>query len=122
MARDEIPPRNASLPSPAPIAPEEWGMPITYCVDGETLATLRQVVNHEVATIPVDTLSERQWIAVVMARIKKAATFEFYMFGHGVVERERALKEVMERTNAGGVLTEIEQNLVRNLLQRALDE
>jgi hypothetical protein len=117
-----IPNETPGLPLPAPIADQEWNMAVTVMKDGGGFATLRQLISFEAATVPLSDLTVEQWTAVISERIKGLPSFEIYMFGAGVINRERALSEVEHHSNVGQALIEIEQNLIRNLYSRALHE
>jgi hypothetical protein len=107
---------------PAPVTDDEWNMVATIMRNGSGFATLRESVMLEGATIPLSDLTPEQWIAVVIERVKHLPLFKVYMFGAGVVDQERALRELREHTSVSRVLVEIQQNLIRNLYLRATDE
>jgi hypothetical protein len=113
---------NKELPPPAPITPEEWDMPVTFGKDQPILVSLRQSVEHQFDTIPVSFLTDDQWFALTAERIKRTPSFGVCMFGFGVLNQERAVAELEARSDAGKLLKEIEERLVKNLYARALDE
>ena len=97
-------------------------MTVTVMKEGHGFATLRQAISFEAATIPLSELTPEQWTAVIFERIRNLPAFQVYMFGAGVINRDRALHEVERRSSVGQALIEIEQNLIRNLYARAVHE
>jgi hypothetical protein len=110
------------LPAPAPITEEEWNMAVSLMKDGGAFASLRQSIASQDFTIPISDLTLDQWTAVISQRIRSIPSFQIYMFGAGVIDQQRALTELANHSSVGQALVEIEQNLIRNLHARALNE
>jgi len=110
------------LPAPAPISELEWNMAVTVMKESGAFASLRQSVALQDAVVPLSDLALDQWRAIISERIRNLPAFRIYMFGAGVVDKDRALTEIANYSTVGQALIEIEQNLVRNLHVRALNE
>jgi hypothetical protein len=97
-------------------------MVVTLMKETHSFATLRQSVSPEHVIIPLSELTADQWTAVISERIRNLPSYVVYMYGAGVVNQERALRELASHSTVGQALVEIGQNLIRNLYSRALHE
>lgn len=105
--------------SKAKIPDEQWDMPAGYSADGTRPVSLREVLSSDIPTMDLAQLSPDQLAELVAERIKRQPKFEVSMVGAGKVDKERAINEVKGRTDVGKVLVEVEQRLIRNLIQSA---
>lgn len=56
---------------------------------------------------------------LVAKRLESQREFKLAMIGAGLIDKERAIAEVKAQTRVGKVLMEIEQQMIRNLIERA---
>jgi hypothetical protein len=98
---------------------KQWGMPASYCSDGETLATLEEVIDPLTPTLSLSELTPEQRTNLVAQRIASQRDFQVAMVGAGMVNKERALAEVRANSKVGKVLMQIEQKMISNLIEQA---
>lgn len=94
-------------------------MPAGYCADGSGQASLRDVVDPEVATLQLSDLTLNQRAALVVQRIERQSTIELAMIGAGMIDKTRAITEVKNKTRVGRLLIEIEHQMIRNLIEQS---
>lgn len=94
-------------------------MPAGFCADGSAQATLREVVDPNVATIQLAELSLEQRADLVAKRLELQAQIDLAMIGAGVIDKSRAITEVKNRTKVGKLLIEIEHQMIRNLIEQS---
>ena len=94
-------------------------MPAGFCADGSAQATLREVVDPNVATIQLAELSLEQRADLVAKRLELQPQVDLAMIGAGVIDKSRAITEVKNRTKVGKLLIEIEHQMIRNLIEQS---
>jgi hypothetical protein len=101
----------------AKIPPEQMNLPVTFDAAGN-LVTLQQVMEPGYGSVlSFASLSPEKRAELTVKRIEAQPKFEVAMVGGGMVDKERAIKEVQAQTDIGKVLTEIEQRVIQNLLE-----
>jgi len=104
----------------ASIPEDQWNMPAGYKADRSGMATLKEVADpHVHTTLSFSELTPDQRAELVAKRIEMQPKFNVSMLGIGVIDKDRALAEVRAQSKAGRILTEIEQRLINDLLERA---
>src|SRR5918911_762689 len=98
---------------------KQWIMPASFCADGTTLATLKDVVDPQTPTLSLSELTPEQRADLVVKRIEAQKDFELAMLGAGLVNKERAIAEVRAQSKVGRVLMQIEQRMISNLIEKA---
>ena len=99
------------------IPPEQMELPVTFDATGG-MVTLRQVMAHGYGSVlSLTALSPEKRAELTVKRLEAQPMFEVAMVGGGIVDKERAIKEVKAQTDIGRVLTEIEQRVILNLLE-----
>ena len=98
---------------------KQWEMPAGFHKDGVTLATLKDVVDPDKATMQLSDLSFEKRAALVAERLNHQPKFELAMIGAGLIDKKRALTEVKNHTKVGRLLVEIEHQMIRNLIEHA---
>jgi hypothetical protein len=104
---------------PLKIADEEWNLPISISPTGDIL-TLRDVTNlpsHE-SILKLDDMPPDKRTELVIKRIENQPKFEINMVGVGVVDQNRALAEIAAGSDAGRSIVEIEEMLIRKLMDK----
>jgi hypothetical protein len=96
----------------------QWDMPAGFRPDGQT-ATLKEVVDPKVPTLSLNEISPEQRADLVVKRIEQQPDFKITMFPAGVIDKDRAIAEVKAQSKVGKTLTEIEQRVINNLVERA---
>ena len=100
-----------------PLLPEkQWAMPAGFLSDDSEVATLRDVVDPNVPTKQLSELTLEQRAELVAKRLELQPNIELAMVGAGMIDKERALTEVRNKTKVGKLLIEIEHQMIRNLL------
>lgn len=94
-------------------------MPAGFCSDGSAQATLREVVDPNVATIQLAELSLEQRADLVAKRLELQPQIDLAMIGAGMIDKSRAITEVKNRTKVGKLLIEIEHQMIRNLIEQS---
>lgn len=99
------------------IPQEQYDMPVSFDPAGNPV-TLREVMKPDFGAVaPPATLSPEKRAELTVKRIEAQPEFEVAMVGGGIVDRERAIREVKAHSDIGRVLVEIEQRVVQNLLE-----
>jgi hypothetical protein len=94
-------------------------MPAGFHADGSTLATLKDVLDPDKATMQLSDLSLHKRAELVAERLSRQPGFELAMVGAGMVDKARAITEVKNRTKVGRLLIEIEHQMIKNLMEQA---
>jgi len=94
-------------------------MPAGFHADGSTLATLRDVLDPDKATMQLSDLPLDKRAELVAERLSRQPGFELAMVGAGMIDKARAITEVKNRTKVGRLLIEIEHQMIRNLMEQA---
>jgi hypothetical protein len=94
-------------------------MPAGFYADDSSVATLREVVDPDVATKHLSELTLEQRAELVAERLALQPSLELAMIGAGMIDKQRAITEVKGKTRIGKLLIEIEDQMIRNLLERA---
>lgn len=94
-------------------------MPAGFHADGSTLATLRDVLDPDQATMQLSDLPLHKRAELVAERLTRQPGFELAMVGAGLIDKARAITEVKNRTKVGRLLIEIEHQMIRNLMEQA---
>ena len=94
-------------------------MPAGFHSDDSDVATLRDVVDPNVPTKQLSDLTLEQRAELVAKRLALQPNIELAMVGAGMIDKERALTEVRNKTKVGKLLIEIEDQMIRNLLEGA---
>ena len=98
---------------------KQWEMPAGYCADGSGHASLRDVVDPEVATMQLSDLTLQQRAELVVKRLELQSKIELAMIGAGMIDKARAITEVKNQTRVGRLLIEIEHQMIRNLIEQS---
>lgn len=98
---------------------KQLAMPAGFHSDDLSVATLRDVVDPSVPTKELSELTLEQRAELVAQRLALQPNIELAMIGAGIINKERAITEVKGKTKVGRLLMEIEQQMIRNLLERA---
>jgi hypothetical protein len=98
---------------------KQWSMPAGFYSDDSDIATLRDVVDPNVPTKQLSDLTLEQRAELVAKRLALQPNIELAMVGAGMIDKERALTEVRNKTKVGKLLIEIEHQMIRNLLEGA---
>lgn len=105
--------KNPSFPE------KQWAMPAGFRADDSEVVTLRDVVDPTVPTKQLSDLTFEQRAELVVKRLALQPSIQLAMIGAGMIDKERALTEVKNKTKVGKLLIEIEHQMIRNLLERA---
>ena len=97
---------------------DHWSHPVAMTPDGQWIS-LREVVEEEPTQVPFDCLSVEKQSELVAERIKQSPKFDVGILSHGIVNKARAIEEVQKRTPIGRVLIDVEQRMIRMLIERA---
>lgn len=98
---------------------KQWAMPAGFRSDDSEVVTLRDVVDPSVPTKQLSDLTLEQRAELVVKRLALQPSIELAMIGAGMVDKERAITEVKNKTRVGKLLIEIEHQMIRNLLEQA---
>ena len=101
-----------------PVPQAQWDMPAGFRPDGQ-MATLKEVVDPKVHTLSLGEISQEQRADLVVKRIEQQPDFNITMFPAGLIDKDRAIAEVKAQSKVGKTLTEIEQRVIANLVERA---
>ena len=80
-------------------------------------ATLRELVDSRVETLPFDQLSRRRQAEIVAARICRQKRFRLWVFGTAPVTKQRAIDAVLSRTPLGEALIAVERRILASLVE-----
>jgi len=94
-------------------------MPAGFHADGSTLATLKDVLDPDKATMQLSDLPLHKRAELVAERLTRQPGFELAMVGAGMIDKARAITEVKNQTKVGRLLIEIEHQMIRNLMEQA---
>ena len=97
---------------------DHWSRPVAMDPNGQWLS-LREVVEAEPARLSFIQLSPEQQSELVAERIRQRPKFDVGILGIGILDKKRAINEVQARTSIGRTLIEIEQRMIKMLLERA---
>jgi hypothetical protein len=116
MIEKPSPPGEARVPR---FAPEQMHLPVTFDSLGN-LVTLGQVLapGDGPPPLPPDSLSPEQWLELTVKRIEGQPDFQMVMLEGGFVDQRRAIQEVKGRTKVGRAVTEVQQLVVQDLMNR----
>ena len=98
---------------------KQWEMPAGLHADGSNHATLRDVLDPEVATMQLSDLTLEQRAELVVKRLALQSKIELAMIGAGMIDKARAITEVKNKTKVGQLLIEIEHQMIRNLIEQS---
>ena len=103
----------------APMTREDhWSRPVAMDPGGQWIS-LREVVDEEPARFSFIQLTPEQQSELVAERIRQRPMFEVGILGLGVFSKKRAINEVRARTRIGHTLIEVEQRMIKMLIERA---
>ncbi len=105
--------KNPSFPE------KQWAMPAGFHSDDSAVASLRDVVDPSVPTKQLSDLTFEQRAELVLKRLALQPSIQLAMIGAGMIDKERAITEVKNKTKVGKLLIEIEHQMIRNLLEQA---
>ena len=105
-----------ALDTEVPVA--QWDLPAGFRPDGQ-IATLKQVADPGVPTLSLSEISPEQRADLVVKRIEQQPAFQITILPAGTIDKTRAIAEVKAQSNVGKTLTEIEQRVINNLVERA---
>jgi len=90
--------------------------PAGFHIDGEKIATLREVRAPDVPTMSLGELKREQRVQLVLASLHaKPDDFTVGMIGPGMINKARAIAEVEAQSRIGRTLMEIELRLLSTL-------
>jgi len=98
---------------------KQWAMPAGFHSDDSEVASLRDVVDPTVPTKQLSDLTLEQRAELAVKRLALQPSIQLAMIGAGMIDKERALTEVKNKTKVGRLLIEIEHQMIRNLLEQA---
>jgi len=105
-------------PADAAAVPErQWEMPVGFDETGQRLVTLREAAAQGTRLFPVERLTADQRAELVVRRILAQNRFRLAMYGEGVIETMRAVREVANGTEIGGMLSEVEFYMIAEMLK-----
>ncbi len=99
--------------------PEQYDLPVTFDQSGQIL-TLRQMLEPGSSAMPLSSLDPEKLAELATQRIAAQPDFEIAMISAGRVNKARALKEIAAQTDVGQLLVEIEQRVIKLVLDRAM--
>lgn len=94
-------------------------MPAGFHSDDSEVASLQDVVDPTVPTKQLSDLTLEQRAELAVKRLALQPSIQLAMIGAGMIDKERALTEVKNKTKVGRLLIEIEHQMIRNLLEQA---
>ena len=97
---------------------DHWSRPVAMDPNGQWLS-LREVIEEEPARLSFIQLSPEQQSKLVAERIRQRPQFNVGILGLGTLDRERAINEVQAQTSIGRTLIDIEQRMIKILIERA---
>jgi len=98
------------------VSQEQLNMPAGFSTDGKRMLTLQEVVATNTPSLRFFQLAPKQQAQLTIERIKRQNQFKLGMIGAGVIDKERAVKEVESLSETGKVLIEIEQRTISRLI------
>ena len=103
----------------APMTREDhWSRPVAMAPDGQWIS-LRKVVDEEPARFSFIQLTPEQQSELVAERIQQRPKFDVGILGLGIFSKKRAINEVRARTRIGRTLIEVEQRMIKMLIEKA---
>ena len=97
---------------------DHWSRPVAMAPDGQWIS-LREVIDDEPARFSFAQLSLEQQSELVAKGIRQRPIFDVAILGLGVLSKKRAINEVLARTPIGCTLIDIEQRMIKRLIERA---
>jgi hypothetical protein len=92
-------------------------LPVSFDPAGN-LVTLREAMKSGYGGfISLASLSPEKRAELTVKRIEAQPKFELGMVGAGIVDKQRAIKEVKAQSEVGRVLMEIEQRVINSVLE-----
>ena len=84
------------------------------------MVTLREIVSGaDSDTKPLEDLNDQERVALTAERINGQRKFKIGLVGIGVLDKKRAIEEVRKQSSAGKTLVNIEQRVIRMVLEQA---
>ena len=109
----------STLPSKAKgtkIPPEQFDLPVSFDPAGE-MVTLREIIEGGKGPVrSLAALSPEKRSELTIKRLEMQPDLELAMVGAGLIDRDRAIREVKAQTEVGRALSEIEQIVIQDLL------
>ena len=111
----------------AMILEEQWEMPVSITPDGRWI-TLREFTDEKMdqkmvklssRNLPAQLAPAEQEAKLVEKRIAYRPDFKIAMIGIGIVDQERAMQEVRNKTSAGRTLINIELRTIARIIELA---
>jgi hypothetical protein len=110
------PRRGAKVPA------DQLTLPVTFDSNGKVVTLQELIEGKEAATaLSPAALTPDQREELTIRRIKAQPEFQLAMVGAGIVDKKRAIEELKAHSDIGRILTEIEQRVIQNLLDDAVD-
>jgi hypothetical protein len=100
----------------------QWSLPAGYHRSTWNLITLRELTLSPETAVKYTELAPEKLAKLVAARIEAQPRFEIMMVGVGVVDKERAVREVLAQSRVGEALIEIERVVLRRVTEAAVRE
>lgn len=97
---------------------DHWISPVAMDHNGQWLS-LREVVEKEPFQMSFTDLTPEKKSELVVERIRLRPDFEMITIGKEIIDKIRAIKEVKRQTSLGLTLIDIEQRMIRMLLESA---
>ncbi len=102
------------------IPKRQWDLPAGIHERSARPASLREVADPAVRTIPFHALSRRRQVELVILRIRRQRRFRLLTFGGtAVITKKRAIEALRGRTPLGEALLGIERTLLGTLQEEA---
>jgi hypothetical protein len=96
----------------------QWYMPAGFHPDGRP-ASFSHVVDPSKPTVDGDQLTDDERCRLTLLRLWRQKALKLGSLGDGVVDRDRAMREVEARTPLGLALVDIEQRAIRLMREYA---
>lgn len=97
---------------------DHWSRPVAMAPDGQWIS-LREVIDEEPARFSFVQLTPEQQSELVAERIRQRPRFDMGILGLGVFSKKRAINEVKARTRIGRTFIEVEQRMIKMLIESA---
>jgi hypothetical protein len=121
--REEATTNQTPRAMPKPLDEFELNLPAGFTSDGSRMATLREILDPQVATRSLLQLSSDHRFDLAAKRIEmRPDDFELILPGYGTVDKSRAVAEVRARTKIGRYLVEVEETAVKRATRQGRTE
>lgn len=110
------PRRQGRVKAAASVPIEQLNLPVSFDPDGN-MVTLKEAMRPSHGSVlSFAALSPDRRAELTIKRIEAQPEFEVAMVGGGIVDKQRAIREINARSGIGRTLIEIEQRVIQHLL------